>query len=273
MKSRKISLLMTYVILSLIAIFSLIPILWALVASFNPASSLFERSILKMGNFTLNNYTRLFTEIAFSRWFFNSSFVAIFSCLLTLFFCSLGGYAFAKYDFAGKNVLFLVAIASMTIPVWTTMVPLFRWFVQLGLIDTYWALILPQSANPLGIFLMRQYIQGVPSEMIDSARIDGCSDFQIYYRMILPVIKPALGALGIWAFMFSWNDFISALVFIRSPELFTIPVGLASFIGQENPQFDLLMAGGMISLVPVLVFFLAAQKQFVAGLTLGAVKG
>jgi len=267
------SLVIIYIVLSLIAIFSLVPIFWASLSSFNPESSLFERSILKMVNFTLDNYIRLFIDTFFSKWLFNSAFVAIAFCALTLFFCSLGGYAFAKYDFAGKNILFLTVIASMTIPVWATVIPLFKWFSKLGLIDTYWALILPESASAFGIFLMRQYIQGIPSEMLDSARIDGCSDFQIYYLIVLPVIKPALGALGIWAFMTSWNNFISPLIFIRSPQMFTIPVGLAAFVGQKDPQFDLLMAGGMISIIPILIVFLSAQKQFVAGLTLGAVKG
>lgn len=272
MRSRK-NLIVIYVVLSLVAIFSLISVFWAAISSFNPQSSLFERSILKMGNFTLNNYIRLFTATHFPKWFFNSVIVAVSYTLLGIFFCSLGGYAFAKYSFLGKNILFLMVIGSMAIPPWTTVIPLFKWFSQLGLIDTYWALILPGCANAFGIFLMRQYIQGIPSEMLDSARIDGCSEFQIYYRIVMPVIKPALGALGIYNFMFSWNNFMSPLIFIRSPKMFTIPVGLAAFIGQKDPQFDLLMAGGIFSLIPILIVFLFMQKQFVAGLTLGAVKG
>ena len=270
---NKTNLVVIYVVLSLVGIFSLTAIFWATISSFNPQSSLFERSILKMGNFTLDNYIRLFTNSFFPKWFFNSIVVATGFSLLALFFCSLGGYAFAKYDFAGKNILFLIVIGSMAIPVWTTIIPLFKWFSQLGLIDTYWALILPGSASGFGIFLMRQYIHGIPSEILDSARIDGCSEFQIYYRIVLPVVKPALGALGIYSFMTSWNNFISPLIFIRSPNMFTIPVGLAAFVGQKDPQFALLMAGGMISVIPILIVFLSLQKQFVAGLTLGAVKG
>ena len=272
MRSKR-NLMVIYVVLSLIGILSLIPIFWAVISSFNPESSLFERSILKMGNFTLNNYIRLFTGTLFPKWFFNSVIVAVGYTLLAIFSCSLSGYAFAKYNFLGKSILFLIVIGSMTIPVWTTVIPLFKWFSQLGLIDTYWALILPGSASGFGVFLMRQYIHGIPSDILDSARIDGCSEFRIYYQIVLPLIKPALGALGIYSFMTSWNNFISPLIFIRSPSMFTIPVGLAAFVGQKDPQFDLLMAGGMISVIPILIVFLFMQKQFVAGLTLGAVKG
>ena len=267
------NLVVIYVVLSLIGVFSLIPIFYAVISSFKPQSSMFEYSVLTMENLILDNYIRLFTATFFPKWFFNSMIIAITFSLLSLFFCSLGGYAFAKYNFLGKNVLFFIVIGSMTIPIWATIIPLFMWFSKLGLIDTYWALILPGSASAFGIFLMRQYIQGIPSEILDSARIDGCSEFQIYYWVVLPVIKPALGALGIYSFMTSWNDFISPLVFIRSPNMFTIPVGLAAFIGQKDPQLSLLMAGGMISVIPILIVFLSMQKQFVSGLTLGAVKG
>lgn len=271
MKSKK-NLAVLYIVLSLIAAFSLIPIFWALISSFKPQSSLFELTILRIEDFMVDNYIHLFTTTSFPRWFLNSIIVAISFTLLSLFFCSLGGYAFAKYDFFGKKILFLIVLGSMTVPPWTTVIPLFKWFSQLGLIDTYWALILPGSANAFGIFLMRQYIRGVPSEILDSAKIDGCSEFGIYYRILLPITKPALGALGIYAFMTSWNNFISPLIFIRSPKMFTIPVGLAAFIGLHDPQFSLLMAAGIISVIPVTIIFLSMQKQFIAGLTLGAVK-
>jgi len=161
MRSKK-NLVVIYVVLSLIGVVSLMPIFWAAISSFKPQSSLFEYTILRMGDFTLDNYIRLLTATSFPKWFFNSIIVAITFSLLSLFFCSLGGYAFAKYNFLGKNMLFLIVIGSITIPIWTTIIPLFMWFSQLSLIDTYWALILPGSASAFGIFLMRQYIQGIP---------------------------------------------------------------------------------------------------------------
>ncbi|MBA7471584.1 MAG: ABC transporter permease subunit [Clostridia bacterium] len=268
----KINRIVIYAVLTLIGVSTLIPFLFAVSSSFKPQSCLFERSILTIKDFTLDNYIRLFVTTSFPRWLFNSTIVGVSFSLLSLFFCSLAGYSFAKYDFLGKNALFLIVIGSMTIPPWVMIVPLFTWFTRLRLINTYWALILPGSASGFGIFLMRQYIHGIPSEILDSARIDGCSDFRIYYQIVLPLIKPALGALGIFVFMNSWNNFISPLVFIRTPDMFTIPVGLAAFVGQNNPEFSLLMAGGMISVIPILIIFLIMQKQFVAGLTLGAVK-
>lgn len=269
----KMSFMCIYIVLILLAIFATIPFYWAAVSSFKISSELFERPSIIIENPTLENYTDLFTTTSYAKWFANSCIVAVSHTILVLFFSSLGGFGFAKYEFRGKNILFMVALGSMTIPLWGIVIPLFVWFSGLGLIDTYWALILPGSANAFGMFLMRQYIQGIPSEMLDSARIDGCSEFRIYYRIVLPVIKPALGALAIYAFLFSWNNFLLPLVLIRSPEMFTIPVGLAAFVGQKDPKYGMLMAGGIISFLPVLIIFLTMQKQLVAGLTLGSVKG
>jgi len=269
----KMGFMCIYIVLILLAIFAVTPFYWAAVSSFKTSSELFERPNIIIENPTLENYTDLFTTTSYARWFANSCIVAVSYTILVLFFSSLGGFGFAKYEFRGKNILFLVALSSMTVPLWGIVIPLFVWFSRLGLIDTYWALILPGSASAFGIFLMRQYIQGIPSEMLDSARIDGCSEFQIYYRIVLPVIKPALGALAIYAFLLSWNNFFLPLIFVRSPEMFTLPVGLAAFVGQKDPKFGMLMAGGILSFLPVLIIFLTMQKQLVAGLTLGAVKG
>ncbi len=274
MRNHKISLAAIYVVLSLLAVFSLLPILYAVIGSFKPQSDLFEYRILGLENFMLGNYIELFSGTLFPRWLFNSVFVALSFSVLTLFICSLGGYAFAGYKFFGKNILFFITIGSMTIPVWATVVPLFQWFARLRLINTYWSLILPSVGTyAFGIFLMRQYIGGIPSQIFDSARIDGCSEFQIYYRIVLPVIKPVLAALGIFAYLDSWNNFIYPLVFISTPRMFTIPVGLSVFVGYKDPRLTMLMAGGVIGLIPVLIIFSLAQKQFITGLTAGAVKG
>jgi len=268
----KIKLVPIYVLLGIFATISIIPFYWATVSSFKPRYEIFERPSIILRNFTLANYRQLFTETLYVRWFLNSVFIALVYTLLVLFFCSLAGFAFAKYNFFGKKVLFLIILGSMIIPIWTIVLPLFIWFSRLGLMNTYWALILPGSANAFGIFLMRQYIQGIPSEIMDSARMDGCSEFRIYLQIILPLIKPAIGALGIFAYLFSWNNFISPVIFMRTTDMYTLPIGLASFIGQKNPEYAMLMAGGIISVIPLLVIFLRLQKQLVAGLTLGAVK-
>ncbi len=261
-----------YVGLSVGAILTIAPFYWAVMSSFKLETELFEATLWP-NNVTFQNYINLFLNTGFIRWFLNSSLIAISFTVVTLFFCSLAGFAFAKYNFKFKNTLFLIILITMMIPVWTTIVPIFIIFSKFHLLNTYWALILPGSSNVFGIFLMRQYIQTVPSELIDSARIDGCSEFMIYYHIVLPVIKPAIGTLAIFSFFGSWNNFLGALIFMRTPDMFTIPPGLASLLGQVEPRYGTLMAATLISTFPIIIIFTAMQKQFVAGLTLGAVKG
>lgn len=267
-----LSLVGIYIVLILVAIVTITPFYWGVISSLREYSELFDPKVW-VDNPTVENYLRLFTTTLFPRWLLNSSVIAVSHTLLVLFFCSLGGYAFAKYEFRGKGILFLVILGSMMIPIWVGIIPMFIWFAKLRLINTYWVLILPGSANAFGIFLMRQYIQGIPSEMMDSARIDGCSEFQIYYKIILPVIKPVLATLTIFTFLFSWNNFLAALIFMVTEEMFTVPVGLSALVGMQQPQYGMLMAGTFISVIPVIIIFLRMQKEFVAGLTLGAVKG
>lgn len=267
-----LSLVGIYIVLILVAIVTITPFYWGVISSFREYSELFDPKVW-VDNPTVENYLRLFTTTLFPRWLLNSSVIAVSHTLLVLFFCSLGGYAFAKYEFRGKGILFLVILGSMMIPIWVGIIPMFIWFAKLRLINTYWVLILPGSANAFGIFLMRQYIQGIPSEMMDSARIDGCSEFQIYCKIILPVIKPVLATLTIFTFLFSWNNFLAALIFMVTEEMFTVPVGLSALVGMQQPQYGMLMAGTFISVIPVVIIFLRMQKEFVAGLTLGAVKG
>jgi ABC-type glycerol-3-phosphate transport system permease component len=271
--SLNLSKVILYLVLTLFAVFTVIPFYWTLTSSFKPRNEIFDRPTLINQNLTLRNYRELLTKTEFPRWVFNSLFVAVIYTVMVLFFCSLGGFAFAKYEFAGKGVLFFIVLSSMTIPIWAIILPLFIWFSKLKLMDTYLAIILPGSANAFGIFLMRQYIHGIPSELLDSARIDGCGEFKIYYQIVLPVIKPAVGALAIFAFLHSWNAFLLPLLFLRSPGMLTVPVGVSQFVGQKTFEYGWLMSGSMISIIPMLFIFLAMQKQLVAGLTFGAVKG
>jgi len=261
-----------YVFLSIVTIVILLPFYWGLMTSFRQPSEVFNPTLLLLHPSWVN-YSQLLTETFFPRWFFNSCLIASCYTGIGLFFCSLGGYAFAKYSFKGKNVLFLITLGSLMIPVWTVIVPLYTLFAKINALNKYWILIVPGSAHPLGIFMMRQYIHGIPSEIIDSARIDGCSEFRIYYSIILPVIKPALGALAIILFMFSWNNFLLPLILMNKKTMFTVPVGLTSFIGQWTQMFGPLIAGTFVSVIPVAVIFVRMQKELVSGLTIGAVKG
>ena len=276
-----------YVVLLAVALFTLLPFYWMLVSSLRPTSEIFDYPRIFSGKLTLENYARLFlqetsqddsrflTVAGFPRWYLNSTIVATTFTALFVVFASMGGYAFAKFNFAGKRALFFVALVSMTISYWTIAIPLFVWFTKIRLLNTYLALILPEAASAFGLFFLRQYIHGVPNELIDSGRIDGCSELGIYTRIVLPVITPALAAAAIWGFTYAWNDFLLPLIVVRSNEMMTIPPGLASFVGArlaKYPEYGLLMAGGVLSVIPMLAVFIAMQRQFVAGLTLGAVK-
>ena len=218
------------------------------------------------------NYRNLWKSVPYNQYFINSVFIATASTLLTLFFCSLAGYAFAKYQFRGKTILFGILLASMMIPFQVLLVPLFGLMYDIGWLNSYKAIIIPFSVGAFGVFLMRQFIVTIPSELLDAARIDGCSEFGIYYRIVLPIIKPALGALTIYSFLSSWNGYLWPLIVLRDEAKYTLPIGLANLIGIYRQDYGMLMAGTLLSLLPIVVLFLAMQREFVQGITLGGVK-
>ena len=219
-----------------------------------------------------SNYRNLWKTVPYNRYFVNSVFIATASTLLTLFFCSLGGYAFAKYQFRGQKVLFGILLASMMVPFQVLLVPLFGLMYDIGWLNSYKAIIIPFSVGAFGVFLMRQFIVTIPSELLDAARIDGCSEFGIYYRIVLPIIKPALGALTIYSFLGSWNGYLWPLIILRDEVKYTLPIGLANLVGTYRQDYGMLMAGTLLSLMPIVILFLAMQREFVQGITLGSVK-
>lgn len=219
-----------------------------------------------------SNYRNLWKTVPYNRYFINSVFIATASTLLTLFFCSLGGYAFAKYQFRGQKILFGILLASMMVPFQVLLVPLFGLMYDIGWLNSYKAIIIPFSVGAFGVFLMRQFIVTIPSELLDAARIDGCSEFAIYYRIILPIIKPALGALTIYSFLGSWNGYLWPLIILRDEAKYTLPIGLANLVGIYRQDYGMLMAGTLLSLMPIVILFLAMQREFVQGITLGSVK-
>ena len=218
------------------------------------------------------NYRNLWKTVPYNRYFINSVFIATASTLLTLFFCSLGGYAFAKYRFRGQKVLFGILLASMMVPFQVLLVPLFGLMYDIGWLNSYKAIVIPFSVGAFGVFLMRQFIVTIPSELLDAARIDGCSEFGIYYRIVLPIIKPALGALTIYSFLGSWNGYLWPLIILRDEAKYTLPIGLANLVGIYRQDYGMLMAGTLLSLMPIVILFLAMQREFVQGITLGGVK-
>lgn len=260
------------VILLILLAFALLPFFWAVVSSFKTMGDILSRSILPK-QWTFEQYTRLLSASRFPRWMFNSVFISVTSTLLGVIFSSLAGFAFAKYRFRGSEVLFWLVLATVAIPPHTTLVPLFGWMSQIGWINTYQVLILPYSANAFAIFLMRQYIKGVPDGLLDAGRIDGCSEFQLFYRVLVPVIKPAMGTISIILFLNSWNTYIWPLIMMRTDDMYTVPLGVASLHGTYLIDYGLLMSAAVLSVVPIMLLFLLLQRQFITGLMEGAIKG
>jgi multiple sugar transport system permease protein len=228
---------------------------------------------LWFGNDFFINFALLNSKIPFWRSLGWSLYVAIMSTVLTLFFCSMAGYAFALMKFPYKNFIFALVLGTMLVPSFMNMIPSFMIMDLLGWIDEHRALYLPTAANAFGIFLMRQFaLNAVPPELIDAARIDGCGEFGIYWRIVLPLLKPALGTLGLITFISSWNNFMGPLIVMRSIENYTLPLALRTLQSPVNTEWGALMAGSAIATLPLIILFVLSSKQLIAGMTAGAVK-
>jgi ABC-type glycerol-3-phosphate transport system permease component len=264
-----------YAALLLLSAFMVFPFLWMLVSSFKPFAEIFAGTTFLPQNPTLHNYVSLFEQSDALRKIWNSLYIATASTVLSVFLCALGGYAFAKFRFPGRGFLFSVMLASLAIPFAVVMVPLFIMMRNyFHWIDTPLPLIIPGAANAFGIFFMRQYMESMPDEMLDAARVDGASEFGIFLRMVLPTSVPGLVSLGIIFFMSSWNNFLWPTAVLRSPTQQTVPLMLNALQGPPGrTAFDVLMAGSVISLLPMLIVFLLLQRHLIAGITAGSIKG
>ena len=250
------------------------PFLWMLLGSFRPDRELKQvpPSWLPQDP-TLDNYRTLFTELDFPTFFFNSAVVAIAITLGNLVFCSMLGYALAKLNFPGKRVIFALVLGTLMVPGLVTLVPLFVLVSNLGMVNSLPGLIFPFLAGPFGVFLMRQFIQSLPDELIQAARIDGAGEGRIFLSIILPLCKPALATLGILTFLTSWNNFLWPLVVAQSEEKYTLPVALAIYSrGENSSNYGLLMAGSVAIIIPVLAVFLILQRHFVQGIAMTGIK-
>jgi ABC-type glycerol-3-phosphate transport system permease component len=224
-------------------------------------------------NPTFENFVHLFTQTDFPRNLCNSMFVATCFTLLSVFLCSLGGYTFAKLHFPGRNILFMIVIATMTLPFEITLVPLFIQMTHMHWLNTYQAVIIPFAARAWGIFLMRQALNDIPEDLLDAARIDGASEFKIFYRVVVPVSKPAIMALAILMFLNSWNDYMWPLIVLGENKMMTLPVALAVYKSAYYVDYSSLTAGSFLSVIPMFILFLALQKYFVQGALFGSIKG
>lgn len=263
-----------YVILCVFGITSIFPFLWMISTSFKDTYVLYRFSLeLIPKEPTLMNYVDMLTKTNFLVWGKNSVIVTSFTIFLSLFFNSLAAYAFAKKEFWGRNVLFIIVLGTMMIPINVLIIPVFVLFANLNLVDTYLGLIIPGIASGFAIFLLRQYMLTIPNQLIDAAKIDGCSEFGIYYKIVLPLCKPALSALAILIFVWSWNVFLWPLILTTRDSMRTLPVGIAVFQGQYVTRWGLIMAGASFLFFPTLLIFLAFQRYFIRGIALSGLKG
>lgn len=264
-----------YGVLILVCIFMILPFFWMLSTSLKPEEEIFRLPpVIISENSNLDAYRELIFDRDILRIVGNTLFVATASTALRLFFCSLAGYGFAKFKFPGRGALFAFLLGTMVIPFTVLMVPLFILMMRFGWINTFYALIIPGAASAFGIFFMRQYISTINDELMDAARIDGATEFGIYWRVILPIVAPGLTSLGLIFFMQTWNDYLWPLINLRSPDLFTLPLAIRQMVhaGIARPVFHLQMATSVISIIPLLIIFLVFQRRFVEGITAGAIK-
>ena len=223
---------------------------------------------------TLENFDKLLVPLT-TRWFFNSVFVSFMTTVLVCITASLAGYALAKKQFPGAGIIFITFVAAMALPKQVILIPLLKFITELGWIDSYKALILPAVGWPFGVFLMKQFSQSVPNELLESARIDGCGELKTFINIVLPIIKPGIGALAIFTFIASWNDYFSQLIFTNSEMMKTLPLGVAAMAqsAEFSLNYGLLMAGALLASLPMIIVFLMFQNYFTQGVTMGAVKG
>lgn len=251
------------------------PFVWMLVSSFKTGHEILripptfwpERP-------SLENYRTVVTTVPFFRYYMNSLVVAAAVTTVVILTSSLAGYVFAKYSFPCKEALFMVVLSTLMVPFELVMVPLYLMMLKMRLTNTYWALILPGCVRVIGIYMMRQFMTDIPSELMEAGRIDGCSEFRIFWTIMLPQVKPAIATLSIFTFMTSWNDYLWPLIAVDSMELRTLPVGLAMLTTKQYmTRFDLSMAGATLAVAPAVIVFLVFQKYFVSGISMTGIKG
>lgn len=256
------------------ALIALFPLLWMVSASFMQTgmANQYPPHLLPRHP-TFAHYREIFTRLSMGRFVLNSAIISLVVTGLSLFINSAAGYAFAKLRFRGRDKLFRGLMLGLVVPVQVAMLPLFLLFKEMRLINTYWGVIIPSLASIFGIFLIRQYTLDIPDDLLDAARIDGASEFRIYRSVVLPVIVPILATLAIWTFLTTWNDFMWPLIVLSDQSKMTLPVALASLSGEHVQDTELMMAGSVVTILPVLLVFLFLQRYYVQGIMSGSVKG
>ena len=273
-KKYKFWRIMLYVVLITLAVLMLIPFAWMLSASLKLDKDVFIFPIQWIPkNPRWQNYVDIWTKIPLSKFVFNTTKLTIIVTVLQLLTSSFAAYAFAKLDFKYKNLLFMAYISTIAMPWQVYMVPQFIMMRGMGMNDSHMAIICLQAFSAFGVFMMRQFYQGIPDELCEAARIDGMSEYKIYSKIMLPLSKPALSTLTIFTFVATWNDFLGPMIYLKTESKKTLQIGLRMFISQYSSEYGLIMAASVLSLIPVLIVFLALQQYFVEGIAATGVKG
>lgn len=271
---RRFTIGITNLILIFAVIMTALPFVYMISSSFKPQYEIFTYPVrLLPQDFLAENYVKLITETLFIRWFFNTAIVAFGRTLLSLFLCMLAGFAFAKYDFPFKPYLFIFILASLTLPFEILLVPLYKMMISFGWLNTYSVMIVPFAASAFGIFLARQYCLALPTELMEAARIDGCSELGIFFRLALPNLKPAIAVLGIIFFNGAWNDYLWPLIVLNDRTMYVVNLALPTLRGPYGDQYGLVLAGAVLATLPVVLIFVIMQRYFIEGLMAGALKG
>ena len=273
-QKRKITKFILYIILIGMSCIMLIPFIWMISSSLKLDKDVFTFPIQWIPqNPRWENYIDIWKRIPLASFVLNTFKITFFVTILQLFTSSFAAYAFAKLHFKGKNVLFLSYIATIALPWQVYMVPQFMLVRQMGLDNSHVGLILLQAFSAFGVFMMKQFYQGIPDELCEAARVDGMNEYRIYYKIMLPLSKPALATLTIFTFVNTWNDFLAPMIYLRDTQLKTIQIGIRMFITQYGSEYGLIMAASVLSLIPVFIVFLSMQKYFVEGIATSGIKG
>ena len=261
------------VILIMLAIFFLFPLYWIVTGSFKSAIDINAKvPVWFPMNPTMGNYDKLFAKPAF-LWLFNIVSTSAMAMILTCITAALAGYALGKKRFYGRTILFTIIICAMALPKQVIVIPLAQEMKLLHMSDTLWAVILPTVGWPFGVFLMKQFSETIPNEILEAARVDGAGELKTFFSVVFPMIKPGIGALAIFTFVNTWNDYFLQLVMLTSEEKWTLPLAIANMQGEMSSDFGLIMAGAALASIPIIVVFIAFQKYFTQGIAMGAVKG
>ncbi|MEX2414547.1 MAG: carbohydrate ABC transporter permease [Paenibacillaceae bacterium] len=272
----KPSTLLLILLFAIVSIIVLFPLYAITLASFKPSTEMMRQGLnvrFDSHLFSWNNFISVFEHRFYVRWYANSLFIAAIFTVCSIILSSVVGYALAIYEFKGRNLIFVLVLVTLMLPTEIIILPLFKLMISFKMINTYWAVILPFVVAPLPIFFFRQYVTGLPKDFIDAGRIDGCTELGIFARIFVPLMLPAFGAMAILQAIGSWNNFLWPLIVLRANEKFTIPIGISTLLTPYGNNFDVLVAGSLVAILPLLTLYIFFQRYFISGLTVGGVKG